>query len=96
MHIFFPFVDLLGDGYSSFAYKNYVLITATNLAAIAGSLAFGTPTFPATFSPKDEAYAYDAESQTTYLNAYQLITKKTLLSTRFASQADIGPWPLSL
>ena len=96
MHVFFPFVDLLGDGYSSFAYKTYVLITDTNLVAIAGSLAFGTPTFPATFKPADEAYAYDAVSQTTFLNAYEPITDKLLFATSFAAQVDIGPWPVSL
>jgi len=96
MHVFFPFVDLLGDGYSSFAYKSYLLITQTNPLAIAGSMAFGTPTFPATFSPVDEAYGYDASSMTTFLNAYEPATGKLLFATNFMAQPDIGPWPLSL
>jgi hypothetical protein len=97
VHIVYPFVDLLGDGYSSFAYTSYLLVTATNLIAIGGSLLYGTPTIPSTFEPLNEAYGYDSVSGRTFFNAYtSILSKYPSISTSFVSQTSIGPWPLDL
>jgi len=42
----YPFIDLLGDNYTSFAYQKYLLITSTNLEAIAGSEMCRPPFLP--------------------------------------------------
>ena len=96
MHIIYPFIDLLGDGYSSFAYKQYLLVTSTSLIAIAGSWLYGTTTLPATFKPKGKAYEYDSASKTTFLNAYDFRGIKPFIKTRFSEQKSVGPWPLGL
>ncbi|KFY08965.1 hypothetical protein V492_05776 [Pseudogymnoascus sp. VKM F-4246] len=57
VYVSFPFVDLLGDGYSNFVYKKYIILTGTNTAAIEGSEAYGHIAIPATFKPENNSYA---------------------------------------
>lgn len=52
----FPFLDLLGDGYSSFRWAPAQLITAGHDIAIDGSRAYGTEVTAATFTPQCDAY----------------------------------------
>lgn len=52
----FPFLDLLGDGYTSFSWHPAQLISAQNTGAIQGSEAYGTLVAPATFEPSCDAY----------------------------------------
>ncbi|PBP23979.1 hypothetical protein BUE80_DR005184 [Diplocarpon rosae] len=55
VHVAFPFVDLLGDGYSSFAYVQHRFVASPQ-----GSLntldSYGTMRIPATIKPDLEAY----------------------------------------
>ncbi|KAE8445006.1 hypothetical protein EG329_014012 [Mollisiaceae sp. DMI_Dod_QoI] len=100
IHILYPFVDLLGDGYSSFTYNKYVLITSTNSAAIAGATAGGTVAPPSTFQPELETYAFVPRSATStpeiFLNAYtNLSTTKPAITTTFRPLKKVGPWPVS-
>jgi hypothetical protein len=52
----FPFLDLIGDGYSSFRWAPAQLISATNDIALGGSRAYGTLVSPAEYDPMCDAY----------------------------------------
>ena len=45
----FSTVDLLGNGYSGFAYEKLLIVSATSLIAQAGVAAYDEITYPATF-----------------------------------------------
>ncbi|KAK1962359.1 hypothetical protein LY78DRAFT_684102 [Colletotrichum sublineola] len=53
----FPFLDVLGDGASSFRWAPAQLISASNPTAISGSEMYGTEVHAATFAPECDAYA---------------------------------------
>ncbi|KAH6691412.1 hypothetical protein F5X68DRAFT_252378 [Plectosphaerella plurivora] len=63
----FPFLDLLGDGFSSFKWAPEQMITASNPDAISGSREYGTVVYPSTFEPECNAYARDGDG--TYFRA---------------------------
>ncbi|KAI4108586.1 MAG: hypothetical protein LQ339_002102 [Xanthoria mediterranea] len=56
--ITFPFIDLLGDGYSPFRYTGYIYLPPSNLVAINGSHAYGYTVLPAYFAPPDAPYEF--------------------------------------
>ncbi|KAK3374201.1 hypothetical protein B0T24DRAFT_679566 [Lasiosphaeria ovina] len=60
----FPFLDLLGDGYSSFRWAPAQLISATNSIALEGSRAYGTVVSPAEYEPLCDAYQVLASGAT--------------------------------
>ncbi|KAH7632736.1 hypothetical protein B0T09DRAFT_229994, partial [Sordaria sp. MPI-SDFR-AT-0083] len=60
----FPFLDLSGDGYSSYRWAPAQLISAGNDIAIDGSRAYGTRVSPARFEPECEAYQTLANGNT--------------------------------
>lgn len=99
VHIFYPFVDLLGDGYSSFVYGKYLILTGTNTVAIGGSEAYGQIAIPATFKPENNSYAFSHPSrggQEIYLNAYTNESDSAVVTTKFKPLPSVGPWPLEL
>ncbi|KAH7364303.1 hypothetical protein BKA65DRAFT_490970 [Rhexocercosporidium sp. MPI-PUGE-AT-0058] len=100
-HTMFPFVDLLGDGYSSFTYKKYLLLSATNTQGIAATIEYGTIPVPSTFSPDLEAYAYSAPGigvrpGERYFNAYSALKPPgtPTAAVKFTSIGAVGPWPM--
>ena len=52
----FPFLDLLGDGYSSFRWAPAQLISGSHSIAVEGSRAYGTIVSPADYDPACNAY----------------------------------------
>ncbi|KAF4780243.1 hypothetical protein HER10_EVM0010450 [Colletotrichum scovillei] len=62
----FPFLDLLGDGKSSFRWAPEQLISASNPAAVTGSQAYGTEVHAATFAPECNAYSATAGGGTSF------------------------------
>ncbi|CAN8095532.1 unnamed protein product [Discula destructiva] len=62
----FPFVDLLGDGYSSFTWAPAQMISSTVDIAIDGSRDYGTTVYPASFQPSCDAYARMPNGSTTF------------------------------
>jgi hypothetical protein len=101
--IYYPFVDLLGDGYSSFTYSEYILVSSDSVIAQQGSQAYGLKAIPANFTPSLDAYAFqkadlvDEDSQEIFLDAYtNLSTTYPSVTSRFKSTKNIGPWPLEL
>ncbi|KFY29153.1 hypothetical protein V493_02513 [Pseudogymnoascus sp. VKM F-4281 (FW-2241)] len=96
VHVSFPFVDLLGDGYSNFVYKKYIILTGTNTAAIEGSEAYGHIAIPATFKPENNSYAFTHSSKKgqIYSNAYTNESDSAVVKTKFKPLPSVGPWPV--
>jgi len=101
--IYYPFVDLLGDGYSSFAYSKYILLSSDSLVAQQGAASYGQVPVPSNFTPNLDAYAFqnaeivDASSQEIYLDAFtNLSSTHPAVTTKFKPTRNIGPWPLEL
>lgn len=53
----FPFLDLLGDGSTSFTWAPAQMISSSNEMAINGSRDYGTAVTPTTFEPACDAYS---------------------------------------
>ncbi|TVY78317.1 hypothetical protein LSUE1_G003884 [Lachnellula suecica] len=87
--------NLLGDGYSSYTYSKYLLVTSTNLVAIAGVAMYGTIPVPSNFS-SPQAYAFtNGRDKDVFLDAYtDLLSKEPSVTTRFKPTTEIAPWPL--
>ncbi|KAK0119138.1 hypothetical protein ONS96_012205 [Cadophora gregata f. sp. sojae] len=97
VHTFFPFVDLFNDGYSSYTYNKYLLITATNLLGIGALPEYGTVPVPATFSPDLEAYGYSGDTpcpEERYLNAYSAfeLAPRPTVAMKFKDINKVTPW----
>ncbi|KAF2123943.1 hypothetical protein P153DRAFT_379885 [Dothidotthia symphoricarpi CBS 119687] len=92
----FPFLDLLGDNSSSFKWSPSLLMTATNLLAIGGAVAYGTNTFPATFDPSCDAYRAvpNAAAGTTSFSAKSVISGQASASSVF-SPTTLEMYPLA-
>jgi hypothetical protein len=67
----FPFLDLVGDGYSSFRWAPAQLISAQNDIALEGSRAYGTLVSPAEYEPLCDAYRHSPDG-TTYFKGSSL------------------------
>jgi hypothetical protein len=93
--ISFPFVDRLGDGYTSMCYGDTIIISASNAVAVAGAGVYGYAVTPGVFDPDCEAYS---SAGSTYGNsifsvkAYpilnDILSQKPAFSTKFAKNAD--------
>lgn len=96
----FPFLDLLGDGYSSFTWAPAQMISHTNDIAIEGSKTYGTAVSAAAFSPNCEAYeraADDDGGAAVALAANATDGSDTFVRLRFAPlDAAANPFPLAL
>ncbi|PSR85798.1 hypothetical protein BD289DRAFT_482497 [Coniella lustricola] len=95
----FPFIDLLGDGFSSFTWAPAQLISAANEIAITGSQAYGTFVAPAVFDQSCDAYSQSADGSV-HFAARATTTVETLISDTVANQnsslyATINFSPLS-
>ncbi|KAH7137825.1 hypothetical protein EDB81DRAFT_656172 [Dactylonectria macrodidyma] len=90
----FPFLDILGDGSSSFRWAPEQMISAANLAAIQGSEAYGTEVYPSTFNPPCDAYAMHPDGRT-YFNATAGGTFMSLQMKR-ANANEPFHYPISL
>ncbi|KAI0123275.1 hypothetical protein BJ170DRAFT_599242 [Xylariales sp. AK1849] len=62
----FPFLDITGDGYTSYRLQKTVLMTASNTAAITGSEAMGIKAYPAEFDPPCDAYKLGPGGETCF------------------------------
>ncbi|KAK6833271.1 hypothetical protein PG987_007965 [Apiospora arundinis] len=57
----FPFLDILGNGYSNFKWAATMMITSTAQAAISGSENLGLTIYPSAFEPACDPYAPQAD-----------------------------------
>ncbi|CZT02977.1 uncharacterized protein RCO7_06036 [Rhynchosporium graminicola] len=97
----FPFVDFVGDGYSNFAYKPYLLLSKEAEIAINATREYGIVPIPATFSPSLEAYAYapscnSLPSVESYFTAYSDLEPRGTpqAAVKFTSVESVKPWPI--
>ncbi|KAK4105152.1 hypothetical protein N658DRAFT_419242 [Parathielavia hyrcaniae] len=92
----FPFLDLTGDGYSSFRWAPSQLITATNDVAIDGSSAYGTAVSPGEFEPLCDAYRWLSKN-TTYFRGSSISSSEFVeLEMRRLPHPALNPYPLQL
>ena len=102
--ITFPFIDLLGDGYSNFRYTGFIYLPADNAIAIGGAKAYGETVLPAFFDPPDAPYEATNDGRQTSLAVYT--TDITLmhpesnrlvegLSSKIPAESLPCPWPSS-
>lgn len=102
IHVFYPFLDLLGDEYSNFVYEKYLVLTESNALAIEGAEAYGQIVIPATFEPANTAYAYSSLfgkgelPDTIFLDAYTNASNSPAVATKFKTLPSVGPWPFEL
>jgi hypothetical protein len=93
-------VDLLGDGYSSFAYEKYILVSSANLIAQQGASVYGEVPIPSNFTSSLDAYAFkstDDKSKEIFFDAYtNLSSSHPAITTKFKPTRSIAPWPLNL
>ncbi|KAK8136087.1 hypothetical protein PG984_004027 [Apiospora sp. TS-2023a] len=57
----FPFLDILGNGYSNFRWAATMMITSTAQTAISGSEGLGLTIYPSTFEPACDPYALQSD-----------------------------------
>ncbi|KAI4120945.1 MAG: hypothetical protein LQ338_006654 [Usnochroma carphineum] len=102
IRVTFPFIDLLGDGYSNFRYTGYIYLSPDNPIAINGSERYGDIVLPAFFDPPDAPYkrtrdgkaisfAVYTDNSTSSGRGYQL----PVASTLFWNSPTISPVPLA-
>ncbi|EHL03329.1 hypothetical protein M7I_0546 [Glarea lozoyensis 74030] len=100
VHVSYPFVDLLGDGYSSFSFQEYLIISADNPFTIGGVAAYKTIPVPATFRPNGQAYAFTPNGKRgeIYYDAYAANASSNdppIVTTKFTPQGHLR-WPMEL
>ncbi|KAJ0117014.1 hypothetical protein J7T55_003429 [Diaporthe amygdali] len=93
----FPFIDLLGDGYSSFTMAPAQMISADNQVAINGSRAYGTTVYPSKFEPGCEAYAR-LPSGSTYFKGQAADDSGKYVTLEFSplDQGTTNPFPVEV
>lgn len=93
----FPFIDLLGDGYSSFTMAPAQMISADNQVAINGSRDYGTIVHPAKFEPGCDAYAR-LPSGATYFKgqATDDSGKYAMLEFSPLDEGETNPFPIEV
>jgi len=92
----FPFLDLTGDGYSSFRWAPAQLISASNNIALEGSRAYGTIVSPAEYEPVCDAYQR-LPNGATYFKGYSLSSPEFVeLEMARLATPSLTPYPLEL
>lgn len=92
----FPFLDLVGDGYSSFRWAPAQLISATNDIALEGSRAYGTIVSPAEYDPRCDAYRRLANGATYFKGSSLTSSEFVELEMARLSHPALNPYPLEL
>ncbi|KAK3297425.1 uncharacterized protein B0H64DRAFT_372793 [Chaetomium fimeti] len=90
----FPFLDLTGDGYSSFRWAPAQLISAANEIAVEGSRAYGTIVSPAKYEPVCDAYR-GLPNGNTYFRGTSLASPEFVeLEMARVSHQTLNPYPV--
>lgn len=106
LKVTFPFIDLLGDGYSNFRYTSYIYLSPSIPQATHGTEAYGITTRPAFFDPPDAPYrsthVYNKDEMifavytlASSSSAPRRYTHQSVASFRFHDTPSISPFPLS-
>ncbi|CAA9966089.1 hypothetical protein PTMSG1_09448 [Pyrenophora teres f. maculata] len=94
----FPFLDLLGDGSTSFRWAPSMLMSADNAIALKGAADYGTNTFPASFDPSCDAYRAVPDAKhpgTTFFGAHSVNSSAASITTEFSLTDEESLLPLS-
>ncbi|KAH6850694.1 hypothetical protein B0I37DRAFT_353148 [Chaetomium sp. MPI-CAGE-AT-0009] len=92
----FPFLDLAGDGYSSFRWAPAQLISAANDIAVEGSRAYDTIVSPAEYEPVCDAYRR-LPNGNTYFKGTSLTSPDFIeLEMARVLHQTLNPYPLEL
>lgn len=92
----FPFLDLMGDGYSSFRWAPAQLITASNDIAVDGSQAYGTMVSRAVYDPLCDAYR-SLSNGAAYFRGSSLASSEFLeMEMMRLARPALSPYPLDL
>lgn len=98
----FPFIDLLGDGYSTFSYVPTFFVSE-NIAALAGARTYGEDVVESISDPPHDPYAHvpGARDGSIYFNVNRVNSSgPPVLNTTYRPQPGrfglIGDYPLSL
>ncbi|KAH8908509.1 hypothetical protein BR93DRAFT_489376 [Coniochaeta sp. PMI_546] len=83
----FPFIDLLGDNYTSFTWSPAQLLSAAADYAIVGSRGYGTTVYPAIFDPSCHPFGRRRDGNT----YFQGWSNDTLLRDRVWAGLEISP-----
>ena len=91
----FPFIDLLGDGFSSFTWAPAQMISADNQIAIEGSMGYGTTVYATDFSPGCEAYGR-LQNSSTYFSGKATNGSDKYVTLEFSALAQglSSPFPV--
>ncbi|KAI0883292.1 uncharacterized protein GGS22DRAFT_190607 [Annulohypoxylon maeteangense] len=89
----FPFVDIFGDGRSSFRWASTFLISSSNSLAIQGAEGYGVTVHPSTFDPPCDAYTALSDG-TTYTHSQAPGSSKFMTILAKPSRNHV-PYPLS-
>ncbi|KAH8772535.1 hypothetical protein F5883DRAFT_414427 [Diaporthe sp. PMI_573] len=93
----FPFIDLLGDGYSSFTMAPAQMISDDNQIAINGSRDYGTIVHPTKFEPGCEAYGRLPDGSTYFKgHATDGSDKYVMLEFSSLAEGEVNPYPIEV
>lgn len=92
----FPFLDLLGDGYSSFRWAPAQLISATNDIALDGSRAYGTLVSAAEYEPPCDAYRSLANGAAYFKGSSLTSSDFVEMEMTPLASPTLNPYPLEL
>lgn len=97
----FPFIDLLGDNYSTFSYIPTLFIS-DNAIAVAGSEAYAEDAIASTFNPPHDPYAFvpGDRSGSVYFDVFRVNSSgpavlNTTYRPHWGRYGEIGEYPLS-
>ena len=98
----FPFIDVLGDGYSTFSYIPTIFVS-DNAIAVAGTEAYAETALVSTFDPPHDPYAFvpgrkhgDIFFDVSRANASGPAVLNTTYRPHPGRYGEVGEYPLSL
>lgn len=90
----FPFVDLLGDGYSSFRWSATMMITDGS-PAVSSSEGYGIKVYPSAFDPPCDAYKGVPDGKVTFKAAASKRPDARHMAIETEPSRDHVPYPLA-
>ncbi|KAK8040777.1 hypothetical protein PG994_013784 [Apiospora phragmitis] len=93
----FPFLDILGNGYSNFRWAATMMITSTALAAITGSEGLGLAIYPSAFEPACDPYT-PLPDGSTYMHSESITPSGAdakFMTVQTQASPEVVPYPLT-
>ncbi|KAI1772955.1 hypothetical protein F4818DRAFT_443840 [Hypoxylon cercidicola] len=90
----FPFIDILGDGHSSFRWTGTFLITDSNELAISGAESYGMTVHPAIFDPLCDAFVPTSDGAMYAHSQSNDTTGSRFMTLQTEPSGSVVPYPL--